>query len=299
MFDLLKSKLTPKLLLGALLSLALLVWATVFSFPHQRWQLVFCNVDQGDAILLSRGSEQMLIDGGPNENVLACLGRHLPFYDRTIEMVALTHPEADHLTGLIAVLEKYQVEYFLSSPVGNQSDAFSTLLEKIKKQSPMPKVINPYEGDKIKFDNLEIVVLWPEKHWLANQLTNCELSNCPLKERILGMSTERKLNDFSLVFLLRWPKFTVLLMGDADSRVQEEIMVDNNLPKVNLLKFPHHGSKTGLREDFLALIKPKEAVISVGRNSYGHPTAEALELLDKYKVEIRRTDLEGDIEYIY
>jgi len=113
------------------------------------------------------------------------------------------------------------------------------------------------------------------------------------------MSTERKLNDFSLVFLLRWPKFTVLLMGDADSRVQEEIMVDNNLPKVNLLKFPHHGSKTGLREDFLALIKPKEAVISVGRNSYGHPTAEALELLDKYKVEIRRTDLEGDIEYIY
>jgi competence protein ComEC len=111
------------------------------------------------------------------------------------------------------------------------------------------------------------------------------------------MSTDKKLNDFSLVLLLRRRNFAGLLMGDADSRVQDEIMADNNLPKVDLLKFPHHGSKTGLREDFLAMIKPKEAVISVGKNSFGHPTQEALELLKKYGVRVKRTDLEGEIKY--
>jgi competence protein ComEC len=296
-FEFLKSKLTPKFILSALVTIALLVWLAVFSFPSPKWQLVFCDVGQGDAVLLSKGFEQMLIDGGPNDQVLQCLANHLPFFDRTIEVVALTHPETDHLTGLIAVLGKYQVKYFLSSPVGSKSASYEALLTQIKKQSPPIKVINPYEGDKIKLNGLEVAVLWPGRAWLASQLTECQATNCQLPGRVLGMSTEQKLNDFSLVFLLRRQNFAALLMGDADSRVQDEIMADNNLPKVNLLKFPHHGSKTGLREDFLAMIKPKEAVISVGKNSYGHPTKEALELLKKYGVEVKRTDLEGEIQY--
>jgi competence protein ComEC len=296
-FQFLKSKLTPKFILGALVAFTLLVWLAVFSFPSPEWQLTFCDVGQGDAILLSRGFEQMLIDGGPNDQVLKCLANHLPFFDRTIEIVALTHPEADHLTGLVAVLRKYQVKYFLSSPIGNESAAYAALLEELKKQNPGPRVVNPYEGDKIKLSGLEISVLWPQRAWLASQLTNCQLANCQLGERVLGMSTDKNLNDFSLVFLLRRENFTALLMGDADSRVQDEIMTENNLPAVNLLKFPHHGSKTGLAEDFLSMIKPKEAVISVGKNSYGHPTKEALELLKKYGVRVKRTDLEGEIHY--
>ncbi len=297
MWAFLKPKLTPRLILSALAVITLLVWLAVFSFPNSEWQLTFCNVGQGDAILLSRGFEQMLIDGGPNDQVLECLAHHLPFFDRTIEVVALTHPEADHLTGLVAVLKKYQVKYFLSSPVGNESAGYEALLTQIKKQTPAIKVVNPYEGDKIKLADLTLVVVWPERIWLADQLTNCQAGNCQLGKKVLGLSTTKKLNDFSLVFLLRGQNFTALLMGDADSQVQDEIMAENNLPKVNLLKFPHHGSKTGLREDFLALIKPEEAVISVGKNSYGHPTREALELLKKYGVKIKRTDLEGEIQY--
>ncbi len=117
--------------------------------------------------------------------------------------------------------------------------------------------------------------LWPEREWVASKISN--------SEGVLGASTSGHLNDFSLVFLLSFRNKKVLLMGDADSRVQSRMIglqeTVNSLSGIDILKFPHHGSKTGMTEEFLEAISPKGAVISVGKNSYGHPTKEALDLL--------------------
>lgn len=272
-----------------------LVWLAVYFFPDNKLHLVFCDVGQGDATLITKGFSQILIDGGPNDKVLSCLSKNMPFFDNKIEMVALTHPEADHLTGLISVLDKYEVTTFLMGPEGNQSAVFLALEKRLAALMQDKKIIvkNVYTNDKISLGQIKMVVVWPEKTWVSEKLG----SN---GGNILGVqSTKLKLNQFSLVFLLTYDQKTVLLMGDADQSVQNRIVDVYSLMPLDILKFPHHGSKTGMSEEFLKKIKPKIGVISVGKNSYGHPTAEALDLLKKEEVVIRRTDLEGDISYTF
>jgi len=298
--------LNAKRLIFLLVFLTSLLFLVIFSFPDNRLHLVFCDVGQGDAILIIKGFTQILIDGGPNEKVLGCLANNLPFYDRKIEVVALTHPEADHLTGLISVLDKYRVDYFLTGPLGNDSSAFEALLIRLKKQQnaslvgKSPKIINIYSGDKIKIGEMVLTSLWPDKQWLADRADIKMMDGKGGREYVLGAKTEyKKLNDFSLVFLLKYQNKSFLFMGDADFSVQDNIIENSNLTQIDILKFPHHGSKTGIDEEFLKIIKPKETVISVGKNSYGHPSKEALVLLEKYRVKIRRTDKEGEIKYSF
>ena len=281
-----------KRFLGLLAILSGLLWGAVLSFPNNRLHLIFCDVGQGDAILVSQGFKQILIDGGPNDKVLGCLSRNMPFFDKEIEVVISTHPDYDHTTGLVSVLDKYKVKLFIGGPVGTSASSFEALLTKVKEKKI--KVVNLYSKERLKLGDISLKSLWPEKQWLVGKVGFLGERN------VLGLKTEeRNLNDFSLVFLLQYKNSEVLLMGDADSRVQDEIMRINNLEPVDILKFPHHGSKTGVSEEFLAKIKPQQAVISVGKNSYGHPTKEALDLLKKYKVKLRRTDLEGEIKYLF
>jgi len=107
---------------------AVTVWLAVLALPDNRLHLVVCDVGQGDAILVSYKTTQMLIDGGPNSAVLGCLADHMPFYDHRIEVVMLTHPQADHLNGLIEVLKRYTVLEFVRSDVENNTDGFRELM---------------------------------------------------------------------------------------------------------------------------------------------------------------------------
>jgi len=290
----------PLLLILSLFSA--LIWLTVFSFPDNKLHLIFCDVGQGDATLITKGFNQILIDGGPNDKVLSCLAQNMPFFDRTIEVVALTHPEADHLTGLLSVLDKYKVDNFFSGPEVNNSAIAIALVEKlkVKEKNEGLRLKSLFTGEKIVLGDISLETLWPEKNWARQKLSNIAANKnlTFISNQVLGMQVGNlKLNQFSLVFLLNYQKINVLLMGDADSSVENDVTLPSSLISLDILKFPHHGSKTGITEDFLAKIKPKEAVISVGKNSYGHPTTEALDLLKKYNVRIRRTDLEGDIRY--
>lgn len=308
-------KITFKKTLTLLGLLGSLIWLAAFSFPDQKLHLIFCDVGQGDAIFMTKGFSQMLVDGGPSDKVLSCLKNNMPFFDRTIEAVALTHPEADHLTGLLSVFDKYKIDYFLTGPAGNNSAVYQELIGKLEARGfckgtpcreakrPLIKVVNPYTGDRIKIGNLVLETLWPEKKWITEKLESNIVANRNdqnISSAVLGVQTGNlKLNQFSLVFLLKYKSFQAILMGDADRTVQKDIVLYNNLMPLDILKYPHHGSKTGMDKTFLELIKPKEAVISVGKNSYGHPTTEALDLLKSERVKIRRTDLEGEIKYVF
>ncbi len=253
-----------------------LFFASLLSLPDGKLHLVFCDVGQGDAIYLRTAhGEDVLVDGGPNEKVLSCLGEHMPFYDRTIELMILSHPQADHLTGLISVLERYSVKYFVSSGMGSETEGYQQLEKLLKDKKVSQKT--ELAGAKVKLDNLILNALWPSG-------------------KVLGATTMASdSNDISLILELSYGQFDVLLTGDAGREVQRQLGL---IQQVDVLKVPHHGSKTALLESFLTEIKPKLAVISVGKNSYGHPTPETLELLKNAGAKILRTDKDGEIEIV-
>jgi len=251
-----------------------------WSLPDGKLHIVFCDVGQGDAAYIRfPDGRDMLVDGGPDDKVLGCLGRHMPFWDRHINIVALTHPQKDHMQGLITVLGRYSTDYFVRSDIANSTDGYATLMDVVGRRGIKQKFVTA--GEAIAVGSTTLSVLWPSGDQIAN---------------VLGATTSN-LNDGSVVFLLRYGSFDALFPGDADIRVESGWknmqLADDTL---EVLKFPHHGSKTGMTENFLQTLRPKLSVISVGRNNYGHPSEAALATLAKLGIQVKRTDKEGDIE---
>jgi len=278
----------------------ILFFSYLITLSDSRLHVYFCDVGQGDAAYIRTPSNQdMLIDGGPDDKVLSCLGRHMPFYDRTIDVVILSHPQKDHLQGLISVIDRYNVGYFIIGVEGNDTEGYKKLIQTIKKKNI--KIKNLYTGDSLSLGKVNFSVLWPERKWVASQLGS-DLQRAegltPTTSAVLGLTTDTELNNFSYYLDLNYGSFNALFTGDGDSQIQPEIMKNTVLPDIDVLKFPHHGSKTGILSEFLDKIKPELAVISVGKNSYGHPTKEAIELLSNRSISIKRTDREGDVEII-
>lgn len=238
--------------------------------------IVFCNVGQGDAIFIRtmRGTD-ILIDGGPNSKVLSCLSRHMPFWDRTIEVVLLTHPQADHINGIIDVVESYSVMEFLTNPSFNNWDkeAARVLKNLLVKKKVNVKTVG--QGDSFRTqDNVYFNVLWPKK----------------------DLQSEDP-NEMSVVLLLSLGDFDTLLTGDAPLRYASEGQASSS--NIDVLKISHHGSKTGTDEESLRKFTPALAVISVGKNNrYGHPSKETLGLLGELGIKILRTDEDGEVEVV-
>lgn len=197
-----------KKILAILVILAGLIWLAVFYFPDDQLHLVFCDVGQGDAILIWCGFHQVLIDGGPDDRVLQCLSDNLPFWDRTIEMVVLTHAQADHLTGLISVLERYEVQNFVINSLVNDTERFWRFREVLLTEGA--EIYNPQTGEKIEFAGIELTVLWPKERLGDPLVWQRETS-----ESVLGASTYAgDLNETSVVLGLSYGNFNTLLTGD-------------------------------------------------------------------------------------
>lgn len=298
------------------------------TLPDGKLHIVFCNVGQGDsAYIRFPGGRDMLIDAGPNEKVLTCLGKHMPFWDRTIDIAALTHPQKDHMEGLIPVLSRYAIGYVVKSDIDSDTEGYQKLLDQISaKKIPIKKVMT---GQTITAGASVIRILWPTEHQLAIMRPSPPAFGGPgasgsvngPSSRVLGASSAN-LNDGSLVIHIRYGTFDVLFTGDADSHV-DSMIVKQRLADdaIEVLKVPHHGSKTGMTQGFLDWVYPSVApdqrnqcnfnnvtirqfdnchlaVISVGKNSYGHPAKEIMEKLALKGVRVLRTDEEGDIEII-
>jgi competence protein ComEC len=272
----------------------------IWSQPDGRLHIVFCSVGQGDAAYLRLpDGRDMLIDGGPaNGRVLTCLGRHMPFWDRHINIVVMTHPEADHMGGLAEVFNRYSVDYFVRSDVGNLTASYKDLSDVITRLHVPVKYV--LQGDHIDIGPTSLSVLWPSRQQVAKAAGN-HVSEVLAKLEspdVLGTSTI-KLNDYSVVLAIRYGTFDAVFPGDADSRVEagyDQLQVFTD--PVELLKVPHHGSKTGMTAAFIDWLKPKLAVISVGKNTYGHPSNEAVRMLQNAGSEVLRTDQKGDIEVV-
>ena len=272
----------------------IILFSFLFSLPDGKLHIYVCDVGQGDATYIRfPDGRDMVIDGGPNDAIVGCLGKYMPFWDRHIDMVALTHPQKDHMQGLIAVLKRYTVGYFLRSDVENSTQGFMDLQDGIRDKHIRIKFMT--RGERIQIGSVSLSLLWPSREQIAK---NTAVTASRDAGSTLG-AVVGDVNDYSLVFWLRYGSFDALFTGDADTRV-ERAYIGSNLADgtVELLKVPHHGSRTGMSQAFVQWLRPKIAIVSVGKNMYGHPSQEAITLLQMISSQIYRTDKDGDIEII-
>ncbi|TAL20282.1 MBL fold metallo-hydrolase [Patescibacteria group bacterium] len=245
---------------------------------------IFFDVGQGDSFLLRDAvGNDVLVDGGPSDTVVEKLGRYLPPTDRTIELLVLTHPHADHVNGLPEVLRRYRVERVLLSGVDHGTGAYREFREEIERQKiPVTLVATSTE---LTVGELKIKTLWPEESW--------ERRAPPRDNLALGGGV----NDTSVVLRASFGQTDFMLMGDASSAVEEELIRSGGELAAEVLKVGHHGSKYSTSRGFLRAVQPKIAVIQVGaKNRYGHPTLQTLRRLEEAGAKIYRNDRDGDVE---
>lgn len=269
------------LLITLLASIFVLLVVFIFQITDNRTKIVFCDVGQGDAAYIRiKNQVDLLIDAGPDRKVLQCLGKHMPFWDREIEIAFITHRDFDHYGGFINVIDRYQIDRFIAVNSKSSSKTYRQLEGKAKLNN-IPFQYN-FIGDRIKVFDSSILFFWPPE----------------------GLKTTDD-NEYSLIFLFEEKKFKALFTGDASPKALQKLMELNsekNLVKLKntyILKVPHHGSSNGLTSSFLKLADPRVAVISVGLNNpYGHPRKQILDLLEAQNIQIKRTDKNGDIVFI-
>lgn len=273
-----------------------------YNLPDNKLHIIACDVGQGDAILVTYKSFQILIDGGPNDKVIGCLSRHMAYWDKTIEVVISTHPESDHYRGLISVVKNYKVLNFLVNPVDNPSSQNYEVLTNTVGGYAV-NVVNPTAGMVIRYGLISLDIVHPSKEFLKTNLYEKDSNKIPVGDNLqtkkIGYyQSILNPNDFSIVSLLSFNKFEALFTGDAPEEISDEVLFRLKDKSIDYIKIPHHGSKNALTWELIPNLNPKVAVISVGKNSYGHPNTEIIDLLKKYNVSIYQTIEMGDVEVV-
>lgn len=271
--------------------LALGVW----QWPDGHYRIIACDVGQGDATLITQGTTQILVDGGRKaEAVLACLGRHMPFWDRRVELVVATHPEQDHIGGLPEVIRRYQVEAVLVSDAGKPTQVFNRWLTAVQESGARLAVADA--GMRLNAGRIAIKVFWPEREearvrqWLPTMAFADQTGSAGEK------TAQGEVNDRSVVLLADLDGKQVLLTGDITTEVEKELVKRGVGGRVDWLKVAHHGSKSSTSRLFLDAVKPVSAWISVGKdNRYGHPHTLVIDGLRERGTRIWRTDEAGEL----
>ncbi len=263
-------------MLGLVIMLAI---TAVYEVPSENLKIRFCSVGQGDATVVTKRSIQVVIDGGPNDKVLDCLKREMPFWDRRIEVIILSHAQADHYKGLIELMRRFDVGLLVAEI---PDDANEELREVVK--SLEEKRISVSHGEKIRLKGLEFDVWWPEKKIKVEG-----------KDGVVEIAKEEDINERSVVVELVYGSLEVLFTGDLGSESEEELLNRGWVRDVDVLKVGHHGSKYSSSREWLEKLSPELAVIEVGKNSFGHPAQETLERLESVGAEVKRTDKDGEV----
>jgi len=263
--------------LPVLLLIAILVWTSVFSLPDERLHVYMLDVGQGDAILLrTPEGHAILVDGGPDPLLLASqLGKILPFWQRRIDMVILTHGDSDHLTGLLPLPERYHIGIVLESPAMRESSLVQEWHARLASHGVIPRLA--WSGTEVRFgDDVSLQMLSPD----------LDLANSP----------NATTNTGSLAMQVRMGGCRVLLMGDVDGLTEDRLLEQGRVTPSLLLKVAHHGANTATSEAFLAAAHPRYAVISVGEdNRFQHPDPAVLDRLMRAGCQIYRTDRVGTV----
>lgn len=267
------------LLVFALLLLAFTIWVFYLNFHVSKKFLTFAMLDigQGDALFIeSPTGTQLLIDAGPPRKILSQLSRVMPPFDRSIDAIIITNPDADHIGGFLDVLKTYKVGKVFESGTFNDSKTYQNLKNEIKNKN-IPEVLAK-RGMRLNLGGGAVIdILFPDRD-------------------VSSWTT----NDGSIVAKLSYGSASVMLTGDSTSETEKIILAENSQKQLNstILKVGHHGSRTSSSSDFVKAVSPIYALISDGKdNKYGHPHQETLETLSLVGAKIMRTDLLGTIVF--
>ncbi|MFC1730840.1 ComEC/Rec2 family competence protein [candidate division KSB1 bacterium] len=257
----------------------LFIWSAVFASEKDGVLTVaFLDVGQGDAIFIEApNGNQMLIDGGRNAAVLRELGKVMSFSDHSIDVVITTHPDKDHIAGLIDVFERYDVTTYLDPGVMHDTGEYQTLLGMVEKEGITP--IHARRGMKILLDNsvdeeVFAEILFPDRD-------------------VSGVET----NLGSIVLRVVYGETEVMLTGDSPKSIEKYLVsIDGEKLQSDILKAGHHGSKTSTIESFVGFVNPEFTIISAGKdNSYGHPHEDVMEIFKQLGIETINTADVGTI----
>jgi competence protein ComEC len=272
-----------KLVIIPLLVIAILVSYTAATLPDDKLRVSFLDVGQGDAILIQKGSMQILIDGGPSPRTISLeLSEQMPFWDRNIDLAVLTHPHGDHLAGLLEVLRRYNVGQVLYPPTKGESSLYEEWVRFIGEAGIKGTVAQT--GQQVDLgDGVILEVLWP--------------SATPIQ------GSESDIDNNSVVVLLKDGDISFLLTGDTMSEAEWELIRARADIKGTILKVAHHGSKSSTTTQFLSVVSPQAVVISVNASSdinYHLPNSDVVTRLDEWvgAANVYRTDLNGTITFI-
>jgi len=247
------------------------------AFGQPRLIIWFFDVGQGDAIFIeSPSGEQMLIDGGPGSVVLNKLGGFLPFWDRTIDDVLLTHPHEDHVEGLVEAVDRYHVQNVYTTGVDYGTSSEHEFERRISDTELVTIVDRPMTIDLGAGVTFELIA----------------------PQTSLQKTHVKDVNDASIVGILRYGETSILLTGDIGNDAELQFIPFLHEP-IDVLKVGHHGSRYSTSTSLLEATHPHVGVISVGaKNDYGHPHQETLDRLARFGVSILRTDQNGDIRLL-
>lgn len=269
-----------KILFGLFSIVIFLTGFTYYSQGQRQYlEVDFLDVGQGDAILIKTPYNQnILIDGGPDNSVLAELGKNLAFFDKNIDLIILTHAHADHVVGLIEIMRRYKVKKILFTGAAYYAPYYLAFLEEINRLN-IATEITKGQQDIVFGQNLSLKILYP-----FNDINGQIADNA---------------NDQSIIGKLIYFENSFLLTGDAEVNVSEQLVNGKIDISADILKVPHHGSCASLNQKVIEAVKPQKAIISVGAdNKYGHPCEETINLLNNNNIPILRIDTTDTLKFI-
>ena len=277
-----------KLVLGCFVFLDIFILVFIWGSERRKGlEVIFFDVGQGDSIFIeTKDKFQVLIDGGPDLVVLEKLAKEMPFYDRTIDLIILTHPDHDHIFGLLEVLKRYRIENILWTGVVKDSTEWREWKKLIENEGA--ELLIAEAGQKIILEGFDsskeqgpyILVLHPFENLEGRKF--------------------KYYNDTSVVAKLVFRDISFLFTGDISKKIEKKLIekTEERTEGISssVLKVAHHGSKFSSSEEFLESVAPEIAIISVGENNYNQPDSGVLANLEKFDIKALITKEEGDIK---
>ena len=219
-----------------------------------------------------------MIDGGPDKTVLKKLGKAMPFWDKTIDLIIITHPHSDHISGLIEVIKRYKIKKIFYTGVSYDSETYKELLRQIEQNKIELIKINKKQ-DIILNPDLKLKILFPNENLCEKNIKN--------------------LNNTSIVMKLIYNQNSFLFTADAEQEIEQILLNNKTDLKADILKVGHQGAVDSSSLKFLQKVSPQIAIISVGENNkFGHPSLRVIRRLEKLDAKIFRSDQNGDIKII-
>ncbi len=273
--------------LACLAGVVMVLFFCLLSLPDGRLHVFVLDIGQGDSILIQTPSdERILIDGGPDDAVLQQLGKVMPFYEKDIDVVVLSHPHLDHVNGLVEVLKRYHVGCVMMTGVSYNFSGYTAFLEQVSEHH-IPVV---YAGAHIATANGEV----PADYVLGSVTLDMLF---PFESE-QGRTFENQ-NNGSIVFRLLYGKRSFYFPGDLEMEGEEKLVETTLDLHADFLKAPHHGSRTSDTIPLLERIQPDYAAISCGvGNKFGHPHPITIQHFQELHIATYRTDLDGIIEAV-